>query len=36
MDVLAKKGLESAIEYMFIDDDTGQRLTYGEMRARYG
>ena len=36
MDVWAEKGLDSAIKHMFTDEETGRRLTYGEMRARYG
>lgn len=36
IDVLATKGIDAAIKYMFKDEKTGRPLSYGEMRARYG
>jgi hypothetical protein len=34
--VMKTQGVEAAIEHMFIDQKTGTKLTYAEMRARYG
>ena len=34
--ILKTEGIESAVKHMFIDKKTGNKLSYGEMRARYG
>lgn len=34
--ILKTEGIESAVKHMFIDQRTGNKLSYGEMRARYG
>lgn len=34
--ILKTEGVESAVKHMFIDQKTGNKLSYGEMRARYG
>ena len=34
--VMKTQGVEAAIEHMFTDQKTGTKLTYAEMRARYG
>lgn len=34
--VMKNEGIESAVKHMFIDQRTGNKLTYAEMRARYG
>ena len=34
--VMKTEGIESAVKHMFIDQRTGNKLTYAEMRARYG
>tara|TARA_B110000008_G_C16772081_1_gene485021 strand:- start:173 stop:625 length:453 start_codon:yes stop_codon:yes gene_type:complete len=36
LDVMATEGMDSAIKYMFTDQETGRQLSYGEMRSRYG
>ena len=35
-DVMAEQGMEAAVEHMFTDQQTGRKLSYGEMRSRYG
>lgn len=35
-DVMAEQGMEAAIKHMFTDQQTGRKLSYGEMRSRYG
>lgn len=34
--VMKTEGIESAVKHMFIDQRTGNKLSYAEMRARYG
>ena len=34
--VWAEHGVEKAIQQMFVDPDNGHRLSYAEMRCRYG
>ena len=36
LDVMAKQGMEAAVEHMFTDQDTGRKLSYAEMRSLYG
>ena len=36
MKVAETQGLEACIEHMFTEKDTGRKMTYGEMRMRYG
>ena len=36
MDVLNSKGEEEFIKHVFTDEKTNRRLTYAEMRDRYG
>jgi plasmid rolling circle replication initiator protein Rep len=36
LDVMASEGGKKAIEHMFTDSDTGRKLSYSEMRSRYG
>ena len=35
-EVLYNAGIEAGIEHMFTDHETGRKLTYSEMRDRYG
>ena len=35
-DVMAEQGIEAAVEHMFTDQQTGRKLSYGEMRSMYG
>lgn len=35
-EVLCNVGIESGIEHMFTDHETGRKLTYSEMRDQYG
>jgi len=35
-DVLASKGTEAAVEYMFKHPETGQKMDYATMRYYYG
>lgn len=35
-DVMASQGMKAAIEYMFTDQKTGGKISYAEMRARFG
>lgn len=34
--IMKTEGIESAVKHMFTDQRTGNKLTYAEMRARYG
>ena len=34
--VMKNQGTEAAVNHMFTDQETGRRLSYGEMRSRYG
>jgi peptide deformylase len=34
--IMATKGLSAALQYMLTDQETGQPLSYSEMRSRYG
>ena len=36
IDIMEKDGMKAAVKYMFIDQDSGRQLSYGEMRTRYG
>lgn len=36
MDILNSKGEKEFIEHVFTDEKTNRRLTYAEMRCRYG
>lgn len=36
MDVAAKDGTDAFIKHVFTDQETGRKLTYAEMRSRYG
>jgi hypothetical protein len=36
LDVMATEGMDSAIKHMFTDQETGNQLSYGAMRTRYG
>lgn len=36
LDVMATEGMDSAIKHMFTDQETGNQLSYGSMRMRYG
>jgi hypothetical protein len=36
LDVMATEGSAAAVKHMFSDQETGKRLSYGEMRMRYG
>lgn len=36
LDVMATEGMDSAIKHMFTDQETGNQLSYGAMRMRYG
>ena len=34
--VMENEGMKAAVDAMFTDDKTGRKLSYGEMRTRYG
>jgi len=36
LNVMATEGSTAAVKHMFTDQETSQRLSYGEMRMRYG
>jgi len=36
LDVMAAEGIDAAVKHMFTDQDTGRKLSYSEMRSRYG
>ena len=36
VDVMANEGMNAAVNHMFTDVKTGRKLSYGEMRMRYG
>ena len=35
-EVLFNEGIDAGIKHMFTDNETGRKLTYSEMRDRYG
>lgn len=35
-DVMASQGMKAAIEHMFTDQKTGGKMTFAEMRSRFG
>lgn len=34
--IMNKKGIDTAVKHMFTDQETGKKLSYSEMRDRYG
>ena len=36
LDVMENEGMDAAVKHMFIDQESGRQLSYGEMRMRYG
>ena len=36
LDVMQNEGMEAAVKHMFTDQVSGRKLSYGEMRMRYG
>ena len=36
LDEMAAEGIDAAVKHMFTDQDTGRKLSYSEMRSRYG
>jgi len=35
-EVFKSEGVDAAVQHMFTDDKTGRKLSYSEMRMRYG
>tara|TARA_B110000908_G_C9920868_1_gene299617 strand:+ start:282 stop:521 length:240 start_codon:yes stop_codon:yes gene_type:complete len=36
LNVMKTEGADAAVKHMFTDQETGQQLSYSEMRMRYG
>jgi hypothetical protein len=36
LNVMKTEGMDAAVKHMFTDQETGQQLSYSEMRMRYG
>jgi len=36
LDVMVDEGMEAAVKHMFTDQESGRKLSYAEMRCRYG